>query len=209
MVACLFAVLLFRDCSREADFLGMHEALNRSDSNLQRWQAASGAMYTQNEALIMSNQQLKQSNSQLSKSIKKDIGRQNKLISSIGFQVFETHDTMLISSDTVIIQNSMERPAKTVSYYDNWLQFEGVAIGDSFWVNYQAKNSMRLNTYWKRQGLFKPRVLVAQLKTDNPRMDVTTLQPIYIQDKKKWWERRGVLFAAGVFAGIGTALYLR
>jgi hypothetical protein len=56
-----------------------------------------------------------------------------------------------------------------------------------------------------RKGLFKRRDKVIRMRIDNPSMQITGMQNIYIKEDKKWYQTTAFKIGVGALIGFGAA----
>lgn len=54
--------------------------------------------------------------------------------------------------------------------------------------------------------VFRNSETVVRLRIDNPNVQLTGFENIYIKDKKRWYQRPGVMMACGFLAGVTTTI---
>jgi len=56
-----------------------------------------------------------------------------------------------------------------------------------------------------RKGLFKRRDKVIRMRIDNPNMQITGMNNIYIKQEKKWYQTTAFKVGVGALIGFGAA----
>lgn len=135
------------------------------------------------------------------KKLKSQVGSLNNLVGYWKGQA-QTHggDTVTLVDTVYITAQGEQVLAHKFDWTNNHLslrgQFRPVDKHFSFDYTYDV-GGFELAAYRKKQGLFKPKQLVADVKFGDQSLRVSEFKGVVIkQGKKKFWETRG--FAAGV-----------
>jgi hypothetical protein len=100
--------------------------------------------------------------------------------------------------DTTIINNNIERRSKTFTYGDKWIWVNGLISDSTFDLQYKYEDSMVFTTYWKKEGLFKKRVLTLDAISYNPNSTISGIKNIRIATPKRRKPRIGVYLGYGI-----------
>lgn len=168
---------------------------------------------TNTRVVQITPQSLEKAKADLAAQIKADLERNYKRLATAKHVSTVTRVVERVPvHDTIVIIQLDTIPAKRFTYSDEWTKLIGLQFRDSVSIDYTTRADLRLYTYWKRGGLFKPRVLHAQLNTNNPHLSVERFTDISVPYKRKWHEKPAfrTVAALGLFgAGYFTATQLQ
>lgn len=141
------------------------------------------------------------------KKLKSQVGSLNNLVGYWKGQA-QTHggDTVTLIDTVYITQQGEEIEAQKLEWTNKYLTLNGLyrPVDKKFSFNYAYDlGGFELTAYRKRQGLFKPKQLVADIKFGDQSLVVTGFQGIVIkEDRKKFWETRGFAIGVGFVGGL-------
>lgn len=129
--------------------------------------------------------------------LRKQVSGLNKNLSNLKSYIstrVSTSDTIFTTLHDTVYNN---RPVKAFSYKDDWTVINGTLFQDSVKIKYQVTDSLTFVTYYKKQGLFKPKRLMVDGISYNPHSRITGLKNITVAQPPR--KRFGV----GPYIGIG------
>lgn len=179
-------------------------------SGLDQW-VVNGKLLAQVQSQALTIQQWRNSQDSLMRETRKHIGRQDKLIAAMQASITAVGGDVVAIRDTVVIRLHPDGTTDTViargfAFDDGYLKARATMTADSAAFDYSYTSDVQLLQLWQYQGFLKPPVLKATLVNSNPKAQVTGMHSwVILPPKPKWWQRRGVAFAAGaVLCGAAT-----
>jgi hypothetical protein len=172
------------------------------------WQDKEGRSRAQAQAAEASTKSILHVHNTEMQDLRKQITGLNKNISNLKSYIstrVSTADTVFIPLRDTVYSNVS---SKTFNYKDEWTSIDGLIVNDSVSLKYQVKDSLTFVTYYKKQGLFKPKLLMIDGISYNPNSRITGLKNITVaQPRPKRFSigpYLGYDITRGVSIGIGV-----
>lgn len=119
-------------------------------------------------------------------------------------------DTVLLRDTIYVTLRGDTIKAQKLNWTDTHLTLTGLyrPTDSKFSFDYSYDlGGFEITAYRKRQGLFKPKQLVSDVRFGDENLKVTQFQGVVIkEEKKKFWETKGFAFGAGL---VGGAILMR
>lgn len=208
VVAVLFLAIFFSQISRCT--ANQEPQYAATPSGLDQW-VVNGKLLAQVQSQALTLKQWRTSQDSLLRETRQHLGQQDQLIAAMQASITAVGGDVVAIRDTVVIQLHADGTTDTVvargfSFNDGYLKARATMTADSAAFDYSYISDVQLLQLWQHQGFLKPPVLKATLVNSNPKASVTGMQSwVILPPKPKWWQRRGVAFAAGaVLCGAAT-----
>lgn len=190
----LIAVAKYEGMRTEIDsYKSLAEA---SQKEVKYWKDKEGRSHAQAQAAEATTKAILEVHNNEMQDLRKQIKGLNRNVSNLNNYIttgVKTTDTVFtVLRDTVY--NNIA--GKSFSYNDEWTNIEGLLINDSASLQYQVRDSLTFVTFYKKQGLFKPKLLVIEGISYNPHTSITGLKNITVAQPRR--KRFGV----GPYIGI-------
>jgi hypothetical protein len=134
--------------------------------------------------------------------LKERIGSLAHLTRSLRVELAEKDTIRAPIHDTVLIVRHDTVRAGKVRYQDRWLSLDGLLLNDSLRLSYGLRADLDIATYWKSDGLLKPKYLVVNILSRNPHLAVTGIEDFHIRPKQRFFETNAFHLAIGFAAGL-------
>lgn len=207
MVACVACAYLLGRCGSKAEQHIQSDVLDAFNGYLlSQKQANDGTQRTTAAVAQITPKQLSQLSNSITAKVKGDLGKEFKRLKTA--KIIETKtviEKQVPVYDTLIVTKKDTIYGKNFSYKDQWTAINGLVTKDSARLSYKTRAELRLYTHWERNGLFKPKTLIAKTATNNPHLTITNAKNIVAPYKQKWHEKKGVRIASAVLLfGLGA-----
>lgn len=190
--------------SAEEDHQMLSADLRITKDSIRYFRETNGILVAEKESYRLSIEDYKKAvlnNKQQQKELKKRIGNLNNLTSALKIELTAKEDLQLPVTDTIVIIKHDTIKGGSLHFHDRFLTLNGLCLDDSLYVRYQFRTGLDIATYWKREGWFKPRSLVVNIKPDNPHVRITGLDHYSITEKKRFYQTKGFWFGLGMLGG--------
>lgn len=113
---------------------------------------------------------------------------------------------VIMGKDTILLNDTVYVFPEYKSVFTNrWENFDISASKDSIMMNYTLFNEFSIQQRYEKQGVFKPKKLIVEIKNENPHTTTTSMRSFAVVQKKP---QRGVIFGVGILTGFFTAYKL-
>lgn len=120
------------------------------------------------------------------KDLQKQIGGLNKNLSNLNNYIttgVKTSDTIFVTlRDTISVGNIRKR---LFTYTDEWSRIDGEIDSIGLRLSYEVRDSLTFVSYYKKQGLFKPKKLFIEGISYNPHTRITGLKNIQVAQPRR------------------------
>jgi hypothetical protein len=201
IIAVFASVRQCRSVSQEKEMLSRD--LKITNDSIHYFKLKNGTLVAEKESYQLSIKDYKKlvvNSRQSQKDLKKRIGNLNRLNSDLKIQLTTKDDIQLPVTDTVVIVKHDTIKAGSLHFHDRFLTLNGLYLDDSLKLSYQFRTGLDIATYWKDNGLFKPRSLFVNVVPDNPHVTIYGLDNYLITEQKKFYQDNKFWFGLGFLA---------
>jgi hypothetical protein len=206
VISIIGLLVTARQCSSaQSEKAMLSNDLRTKKDSISYYRLANGTLVAEKESYQLSIGDFKKSilrDKTEEKELTKRIGKLSRLNNELKIQLTVKGDIQLPVSDTLVIVKHDTIKAVGLNFHDRFLTLNGLYLNDSLHLNYQFRTGLDIATYWKENGLFKPRSLVVNVKPDNPHVTITGLDNYAIVEKTKpFYKTNGFWGTVGLIAG--------
>lgn len=196
--------------NRDIEVHTNNDALINNDSLIVYKDKYNRTIY-ENKSLLVDLETIKSLHNREIDDLNKRINGLNNLVSTVSIKNVIKYDTITVLKDTIVYRNNDTIKTKHFEFIDKWSFINGVLYRDSISLNYNIKQNLMIDTYWKAGKAFSnKRELVIDVLNDNPHIVTNSINNVVIKDSpKKWFETRAFAIGAGFAVGLGTGIALR
>jgi len=196
--------LSFRECSRNSHSV---QVLKNTTDSLHYYKLKNGQIAAQGVVDKMTIKELKEFGGQLgydNEKLRQQVGKLSNLVAHWKGRA-GMRDTIKVElRDTVIMEvDGTADEEKTFAWSNKYLFLDGVIDDGSISISYNYSTEFSITAYNKRQGVFKPKLLVADISFKDPNIQAREFKGFVVtQPKKGFWQTGTGKFLIG--AGVGA-----
>ena len=214
-IALLLMLILLslsvRQCSQNADSI---KVLHSSTDSLKYYKLKDGRTAAQGEVDALTIKQLKEFGGQLgfdNQQLKQQIGKLSNLVAHWKGKAGMRDTVEIPLRDTIIVEvDGTDDAELTFSYSNKYLFLDGIINEGNLSLSYKYNTEFTLTAYRKSPGLFRSKILVADLVFKDPNMQTTEFKGLVIKEPKKtFWQTTGGKLLIGFTAGVTTYSLLK
>ena len=158
---------------------------NKSGENMARAKAAE--IQARNVNLVLDHEL---------KALKQEVGNlRRNLISYSKVQTYTSGSFTAPLMDTILAVPNVEGvKAKHISFSDDYLNFKGTVLNDTFISSYSIRNDFTYYHYYRRPGkkpfnIFRRKEAVAEIRFKNPNTAADTIYSLVLKREPSWFRK--------------------